>query len=110
MAALSAVDPKGVGVVDHDGVNGAHAHGLAGRRGDEARVEASSVGVLRDRLAGLVEGRLGRGVVSSKELELHHVAYRGLDVVGFICEAVVDGHLDDVDFLLGCESTSWLVS
>lgn len=96
MLALRAVDPHGGRAVDHDGVGGRGGRG--GGDGHEARVEASRVGVQRDGLARLVEGRLRDGVVGGCELELHHVALGGDEVVGEVGERAVGGaDADNVD-------------
>ena len=79
MGGLRAVYPDRGGVVDGDGVGG--GVGGAGGHGHEAREEARHVAVAGDGLAWLVEGRLRDCVVARRELELHHVAYGGLDVV-----------------------------
>ena len=64
MAALGAVDPQRVGVVDLDRVGWDHAHGGARGGGLVARVEARSVAVHRDGLARRVKGRLRNRVVA----------------------------------------------
>lgn len=111
MASLGAVDPERGGVVDLDGVGGDHASGLRGSDGHEARVEASHVAHdAVDGLARLVEGGLGDGVVASNELELHHVACSGLDVVGRVGQRVVGGaDRDDLHLLRYWEGVSILI-
>jgi len=111
VAVLGAVDPDGSGAVDHDGVDGDHAHGGAGGDGQEARVEARHVAVRRDGLARVVKGGLGDGVVARGELELHRLAGGHAQVVGLVRSRAVLGHDDDVglDFLgcvVGC--VSWV--
>jgi hypothetical protein len=80
MHSLRTVDPDGGGIVDLDGV----CSGISGARSNEheAREEAGDIAVHGDRLAWLVEGGLGDGVVASGELELNHITCVGLDVVG----------------------------
>jgi hypothetical protein len=80
MGCLRAVDPDGCGIVDGDGVRG----GISGTRcyGHEAGVKASDIAVHAYGLAWLVKGGLRNSVVASSELELHHVAHSGLDIVG----------------------------
>lgn len=83
VTALGAVEPDGAGVVDHDAVDGdlTRLHGVHG--GDVASVDTDGRSVNgRDGSAGLVEGGLGDGVVSSHELELDHGADGGGDLVG----------------------------
>lgn len=110
MATLGAVDPQRSGVVDLDGVGGDHAGGLRGSDGHVARVEASHVGHdAVDGPAGLVEGRLGHGVVTGNELELNHIAHSGLDVVGRVDQRVVGG-ADRHDLHLLCCKKGMLVS
>lgn len=73
MLSLAAVQPHGLGVVDHDCEDGDHAHGLARVDGLEARVDALDAGVdVGDGDTSVVKGRLGDGVVAGPELELHH--------------------------------------
>jgi hypothetical protein len=96
--ALRAVDPDGSGVVDLDGVGGDISR--AGGDEVESGEETSDIAVLGDRLAWFVEGRLGDGVVSCGELELHHVSYGSSNVVGGVGEGSARGaDGDDVD---GC--------
>ena len=85
MPALGAVEPHGVGVVDEDGEDGHHALVGARSSGKESRVEARDVAVHGDRLAGLVEGGLGDGVVAREELELDRLTNVDPDVVGREC-------------------------
>lgn len=99
--ALGAVQPDGLRVVDHDGVGGDHARLLGRGCGLVAGVEAGDVGHDgADGSARLVECRLCHGVVACHELELHHLARVGLDVVWRVHERVVgSGDGDDLDFL-----------
>lgn len=101
MLVLGAVDPKGVGVVDSDGVDSAHAHCFARGRRYKACVETGGVGELGDGLARLVKRRLSGGVVSSKELKLDHVAYCRGEVIGLVCKSAVEADFDNVDVCLG---------
>ena len=79
VAALRAVEPHGPRVVDRDGEDG---DGLgAGGNGHEAGVDAGHVGVQRDGLARVVEGRLRQRVVATPELELDRVAGSGHDLL-----------------------------
>lgn len=99
--ALGAVQPDGLGVVDHDAVGWDHA-GILGRGGGlVAGVEAGDVahnGI--DGLAGLVKRRLCDGVVACHKLELDHLTRVGLDVAWRVHEGVVHGgDGDDLDFL-----------
>ena len=81
MAGLRAVDPDGRRVINHDGVCRCRRRGAG--YGHEAGVETDCAGhVERDRLAWLCKGGLCDGVVIGRELELHHVADVGFDVVG----------------------------
>lgn len=83
MLSLRAVDPEWRGVVDHDAKYRGLSLGLAGRSRLEAGVEARDVGAVHaDGLAGLGEGRLGRGVVATNELELNHIARVGRNLLG----------------------------
>lgn len=94
--ALGAVQPHGVGVVDHDGVDGHLAHGGAGGKGNIAGVDAGDVlDEVVDGRARVVEGGLGDGVVAAHELELDGIADGGLDVVGLEGGAVLAN--DDAD-------------
>jgi len=99
--ALGAVQPDGLGVINHDGVSGYHARLLGRSGGLVAGVEAGDVGHHgADGSAGLVESRLCHGVVACNELELHHLARAGLDVVWRVHEGVVGGgDSDNLDFL-----------
>lgn len=104
MLALRAVQPEGRLARDHDGVG---RHGGVGRgHGHEARPEASPNVGAGQGLAGRIEGRLRDGVVLGRELELHHVADGGFEVLGGVGEGAVQGaDADDVDFdacFLGC--------
>ena len=95
MPALGAVQPQRVGVVDLDGVGRDHAHGGAGRGGEEARVEARGVAVHGHGLARLVKGGLRDGVVAGVELELHKLARLRDQLVGRVGQAAVLGDGDD---------------
>lgn len=103
MLALAAVQPDGLGILDHDGVDGDHAVSLASVYGLESGVDALDAGVdIGDGYASIVEGGLSDGVVASPELELHHSTRLGLDLVGPELEAslVIDGvhaNRDDLD-------------
>lgn len=97
MLPLTAVQPHGRGVVDHDGVRG--CRGSRERGGHEARVDAlDGRGDVLDGRAGRVKGRLRDGVVGGCELELDHVAYSGFQIVGREGEGAVErADADDVD-------------
>ena len=96
MLALRAVDPHGLGVIDHDGV-GWDIGGIGGD-GHETREDAGKVRMHVDGLTGVIEVGLGDGVVLWHELELHHVTLGRDDIIGPVSQAAVrvaDG--DDVD-------------
>ena len=97
MLPRGAVDPDGLGVVDHDAVRVDDSRGHGGLCVLEPGVETRGVAVQADGLAGLVEGGLGDGVVAGEELELHHVAHGGLEVVRREGEGAVLADADDVD-------------
>lgn len=93
VGALTAEEPHGLGVVDHDCEDGNLVLGGTGGDGLVRREDAQGAGVdLLDGLARVIEIRLGNGVVASKELELDHGARLGLDLLGPELEAsgVVD--------------------
>lgn len=83
MAALGlgAVEPDGLGVLNSDGEG---LVTLARWNGNEARVDALTTG---ERLARLVEGRLGNGVVGRVVVELNQCTSVGFDVVGSVDES-----------------------
>ena len=83
MPSLGAVQPDGAGVVDLEVPPQHHALGRCLCGGEEARVEAHDRCVDHgDGDAGVVEGRLGHGVVAAHKLELDRVADGGGDAVG----------------------------
>lgn len=88
MASLRAIDPDRRRAVNHNAV--CRRRRGRGTDGHEARVEALGAGrVERDGLAGLRKGGLRDGVVVGRELELHHVADVGFDVVGRVAERAI---------------------
>ena len=101
MLGLAAVQPQRLLILDHDRVDRNHPHALAGFHGLEARVDTLDAGVdVVDGDTRVVEGGLGDGVVTSPELELHHCAGLGGDLLGEELEfsLVVDGvHADGDD-------------
>ena len=84
MPALGAVDPHGVRVGHVDSEDGHLVLSSAGGSWYKAGVETGGVGVHGDRLARLVEGGLGDGVVASGKLELDHLADIDADVIGCV--------------------------
>lgn len=95
MSCLRAVGPDRGSVVNDDGVGG--GLGCTSSDGHEARVEASDVAVHGNGLAWLIEGRLGDRVVSTSELELHHITYGGLDIIGRVLDSTrLGANGDDV--------------
>lgn len=90
---LRAVEPDGLGVLDDD-LEHVGALGVVGGKvepGEEARVVVG-LGV-HERLAGVVEGRLGHRVVLGRKVPLDHVAHLGHDVVGLKAQgAAARGH------------------
>lgn len=101
--ASGAVEPHGGLVLDRDGVGRDLALVGAGIDGHRARVD-TVVSVHGG--ADVVEGGLRDGVGASPELELHHVANSGLDLLGPVLQTggIVDGvpaDGDDVD-INGC--------
>jgi len=107
--ALRAVQPHGLGVLDHDGVGRDHALGRTGSDGLVAGEEARDGGVvLVDRSARVVKVGLDDAVVTSTELELDHVASGSLQVVGREDEFALgacDGHYVDIGLTLGKSGT-----
>jgi hypothetical protein len=96
MLGLCAVDPHGRGGINEDSKS---RDGRISRlNGHETREDACDAGVQGDRLAWVVEVGLYDRVVLGHELELHHVAFGGDDVVRRVSEGalcVADGN--DVD-------------
>jgi hypothetical protein len=80
MLCLGAVKPHGGCVVDQNSICG--NRGSGGCDWHEARVDTSDVGVEGNRLAWVVESRLGDCVVIGRELELHHISNSRCDRVG----------------------------
>jgi hypothetical protein len=81
MLGLGAVDPYGRCIVDHDSVCWCCCRGSG--HGHKAGVETYCAwGVQGEGLARLGKGGLSDGMVGGRELELHHVADFGLNVVG----------------------------
>lgn len=102
MRSLAAVEPDGLGIVNHDGEYGELVLGSAGSDRLKAREDALDSGVdLADGLAGVVKVRLRDGVITGKELKLDHGTGLGLDLLGPELEAgcVVDGVAADGDDL-----------
>lgn len=102
MHSLRAINPNRVRGVDHDRVR--RRCRRAARHGHETAVETSCAGCVHgDGLARLREGGLCHGVVVGRELELHHVADGGFDVVGRVGEgAVCAADFHDVHDDLAC--------
>lgn len=83
MRALAAKQPNGLSIVDQHRKNRNHALVLTRRRGLKGREDALGAGVhAGDGHAGPVEAGLRDRVVARPELELHHAAWLGLDLVG----------------------------
>ena len=98
MLGLRAVNPHGIGVIDQDG-EGWNLSGIGGN-GHESGEDTGDGGVQGDGLAWVVEVGLRDGVVLWHELELHHVACSGDNVVRPVRQAAVrvaDGDNVDVD-------------
>lgn len=104
MRTLAAVEPQGLGVVDHDGKDRDFAFILASGNGHKRREDTGFGRVdLVERLAGVIKVGLRHGVVAVEELELHHGAGLGGDLLRPVLEAslVVDGvatNRYDLDF------------
>ena len=75
MLGLRAVKPHRGSVIDHDGVCGNFSR--CGCNWHKARIDAGDIGVEGNRLAWLVEGRLGDCVVCGRVLELNHISNSG---------------------------------
>lgn len=96
MLSLRTVHPYWRRRIHHNSIR-RHSRRRSAHR-HEPGVEARSVGVETDRLAWLIKGRLCDGVVCWCELELHHVALGGDDVVGGVGQAAIcRTDFDDVD-------------
>jgi len=81
MLSLTAIHPNRRRIVNLDCIGGRVGRCIGGRH--ESTEEASNSGIVhRDRLAWLIEGRLGDGVVRGRKLKLYHIADGSHDVVG----------------------------
>lgn len=80
MLSLRAVKPHRSSIVDHDCVSwrgscrSSHWH--------ESRVNTSDIRIHGDGLAGRIKGGLSDSVVCWCKLELNHISYCSLDIVG----------------------------
>lgn len=87
MLGLRAVDPHGRGGINEDSISRDLRIGRRNRH--ETGEDACDARVQGDRLAWVVEIGLRDTVVLGHELELHHVAFGGDDVVGRVSEGAV---------------------
>lgn len=112
--AFTTEEPHGLRIVDHDGVDGDHAHVGARFNWLVARVHALNTRVhVGDGNTGVVEVGLRDGMVSGPELELDHAAGFGSDFVGPELDARLVGsgvqaygNDLDVDSWNNCQSNS----
>jgi hypothetical protein len=98
MTLLRAIQPDGIGIVDHHTKHLVRLRHILSDR-EETRVDGPHVALAGERDTWLVPGGLGDGMVLGVEFEDDGVAGFGFDGVGVEGETAAA----DFDLVLGCE-------